>query len=176
MRIVLVRPTDDSVSARDFLAAQDSAKVPAWLDNYAFNEAVGSVELPRLDIKQKHDIIPALRDMGINKAFGGGSFENMVEKDGKKLFVSKVSHDTVFKTDEEGSEGAAVTTAVVTLESVRMPPQPIDVKLDRSFLFAVQDIKSGAVLFLGAVNKPNDETKPAAQKAPVKKHSHGRHA
>lgn len=182
MRIVLVRPTDDNVSARDFLAAQDSAKIPAWLDNYEFREAVGSVELPRLDIKQKHDIIPALKDMGINKAFGGGSFENMVEKDGKKLFVSKVSHDTVFKTDEEGSEGAAVTTAVVTLESVRMPPQQIDLKLDRSFIFAVQDIKSGAVLFLGAVNKPNEDTKPAKQmtkktKAPkaVKKHP-GRHA
>lgn len=167
MRLVLVRPTDDNVSARDFLASQENGKIPAWLDVYGYNNAVGSVELPRMDIKQKFDLIPALRDMGVNKAFGGGSFENMVEQGGEKLYVSKVSHDTVFKTDEQGSEAAAVTTAVMTLESVRMPPEQVDIKFDRSFLFALQDVKTNAVLFIGAVNKPNDDVKPA--KAPKAK-------
>ncbi len=167
MRLVLVRPTDDSLSARDFLAAQENGKIPAWLDVYGYGDAVGSVELPRMDIKQKFDLIPALRDMGIDKAFGGGSFDNMVEKGGEKLYVSKVSHDTVFKTDEVGSEAAAVTTAVMTLESVRMPPEQVDIKFDRSFLFALQDVKTNAVLFIGAVNKPNDDVKPA--KAPKAK-------
>ncbi|HYD18308.1 MAG TPA: serpin family protein [Patescibacteria group bacterium] len=167
MRIVLVRPTDDNVSARDFLSSQDAGKIPAWLDAYAFEDAIGSVELPRMDIKQKFDLIPALRELGVDKAFGGGSFENMVEQGGEKLFVSKVSHDTVFKTDEVGSEAAAVTTAVMTLESVRMPPVEVDVKLDRSFVFALQDVKTNAVLFIGAVNKPNDDVKPA--KAPKAK-------
>lgn len=167
MRLVLVRPTDDNVSARDFLASQENGKIPAWLDVYGYNDAVGSVELPRMDIKQKFDLIPALRDMGVNKAFGGGSFENMVEQGGEKLYVSKVSHDTVFKTDEQGSEAAAVTTAVMTLESVRMPPEQVDIKFDRSFLFALQDVKTNAVLFIGAVNKPNDDVKPA--KAPKAK-------
>lgn len=167
MRIVLVRPTDDKTSARDFLAAQDASKVPAWLDNYAFDSAVGSVELPRMDIKQKHDLIPPLKDLGITKAFGGGSFNAMAEKGGEKLYLSKVTHDTVFKTDETGSEAAAVTTGVVTTESVRMPPQQVDIKLDRSFVFALQDIKTGAVIFVGAVNNPGPDTKPAA--APKKK-------
>lgn len=167
MRLVLVRPTGDNVSARDFLAAQENGKIPAWLDVYGYNDAVGSVELPRMDIKQKFDLIPALRDMGVDKAFGGGSFENMVEQGGERLYVSKVSHDTVFKTDEQGSEAAAVTTAVMTLESVRMPPEQVDIKFDRSFLFALQDVKTNAVLFIGAVNKPNDDVKPA--KAPKAK-------
>lgn len=167
MRLVLVRPTDDNLSARDFLSAQENGKIPAWLDVYGYNNAVGSVELPRMDIKQKFDLIPALRDMGVDKAFGGGSFENMVEQGGEKLYVSKVSHDTVFKTDEQGSEAAAVTTAVMTLESVRMPPEQVDIKFDRSFLFALQDVKTNAVLFIGAVNKPNDDVKPA--KAPKAK-------
>jgi serpin B len=171
MRIVLVRPSDDSVSARDFLDRQDSSKVPAWLAKYSYGDAFGSVELPRLDIKQKHDLIPALKDLGVKKAFGGGSFNAMASKGSEKLYVSKVSHDTVFKTDEEGSEGAAVTTVVVTTESVHMPPPRVDMKLDRSFIFAVQDIQSGAVLFLGTVNKPNEDTKPAARtvKKPVVK-------
>lgn len=168
MRIVLVRPTDESVSARDFLDRQDAAKVPAWLDTYSYENAVGSVELPRMDIKQKHDLIPALQDMGVKDAFnqGGADFSKMVENDGKRLFISQVSHDTVFTTDEAGSEAAAVTTVRVSLESVRMPPVQVDMKLDRSFIFALQDVKTNAVIFMGVVNKPSDETKPVVKTAP----------
>lgn len=169
MRIVLVRPTDTAVSARDWLAGQPAGKVPAWLDPWAFEQATGSVELPRLDIKQKHDLIPALEDMGITKAFHrGADFTKMVEAGGDKLYVSQVSHDVVFKTDEQGSEAAAVTTAVMTLECAFRPPVNVDVKLDRSFVFALQDIKTGAVLFVGAVNKPNNDMKPEKKKRKTK--------
>ena len=162
MRLVLIRPTNDDTSARDFLQAQDAAKVPAWLDAYSFQQAIGTVELPRMDIKQSHDLKKSLEDMGIKQGFvqGGADFSNMVEGNGKSLFISRVSHDTVFKTDETGSEAAAVTTAVMGLESVRMPPISVDVKMDRSFLFALQDVKTNAVLFVGVVNKPNDDMKP----------------
>lgn len=165
MRIVLLRPTDDKVSARDWLAGQANGKVPQWLDPAAFEKATGSVELPRLDIKQTHDLIPSLKDMGIAKAFQAGStrkpgadFSAMFKKGGKEIFISKVSHDVVFKTDEQGSEAAAVTV-VGMMRSASMPaPMPhIDLQLDRSFVFALQDVATGAVLFIGAVNKPNND-------------------
>ncbi|MEZ0261200.1 MAG: serpin family protein [Alphaproteobacteria bacterium] len=169
MRIVLVRPKDNSVSARDWLAAQSTGKVPAWLDAYAYQNATGSVELPRLDIKQTFDLIPAMQDMGMKQAFtDAADFSKMVTKDSGKLKIGKISHDTVFKTDEEGSEAAAVT--VVGMRRSASIPQPIphlDVKFDRSFAFALQDIETGAVLFMGAINKPNDAMKPeAAAKKP----------
>jgi serpin B len=161
MRIVLVRPTDDGQSARDWLGAQ-GAGIPQWLDPAAFSQATGSVELPRLDIKQKHDLIPSLKDMGIKTAFtGGADFTGMVKEGGREVSIGKVSHDVVFKTDEEGSEAAAVTTVVARrCLSAAPPPMPhIDIKLDRSFVFALQDVDTGAVLFVGAVNKPNAEMK-----------------
>ncbi len=171
MRIILVRPTDDKVSARDWLATQANGSVPEWLDPYAFRNAEGSVELPRLDIKQNFDLIPAMKDMGVKEAFNeqGADFSKMAEKIGKELYIGKISHDTVFKTDEEGSEAAAVTVVgMVRATSIQMPPPRVDLKLDRSFAFALQDIKTGAVLFVGAVNKPNNDLKPAqnAAKAP----------
>lgn len=171
MRLVMVRPTDDSVSARDWLASQSTGKVPAWLSPYGYQDAIGSIELPRMDIKQKHDLIPALQNMGIKQAFkqGAADFTRMVEAGGDRLFVSQVSHDIVFKTDEKGSEAAAVTVAKMTLECVRAAPAQVDVKLDRSFVFALQDIKTNAVLFIGAVNKPNNEMKAEQQAKPPKK-------
>lgn len=175
MRIVLVRPKDDKVSARDWLASQADGKVPAWLDSSAFQSATGSVELPRLDIKQTFDLIPAMKEMGIRHAFtDAADFSKMVTPKSGKLKIGKISHDTVFKTDEEGSEAAAVT--VVGMKRSASIPQPLphlDVKFDRSFAFALQDIKTGAVIFMGAVNKPSGDMKPEAAakkpKAPARK-------
>ncbi|TAL30245.1 MAG: serpin family protein [Alphaproteobacteria bacterium] len=166
MRIVLVRPTDDGVSARDWLAGQANGTIPQWLDPAAYQKAVGSVELPHLDIKQKHDLIPSLQGLGVRQAFqeGAADFSRMFKKDGEKMYISKVSHDVVFKTDEEGSEAAAVTVVGMTRSaSIHRPDPRIDLKLDRSFVFALQDVKTGAVLFMGAVNKPNEEKKADAK-------------
>jgi serine protease inhibitor len=171
MRIVLARPRDDGDAARDWLAQQAGKGVPDWLDPYAFETATGSVELPRLDIKQRFDLIPAMKDMGIRTAFEyaapgqpGADFSGMVEEGGKAIAINKVQHDIVFKTDEEGSEAAAVTTVGMAFCTSIGPVMPhFDMKLDRSFVFALQDVKSGAVLFVGAVNKPNEDMKPAAK-------------
>ena len=163
MRLILVRPRDENISARDWLSQQAGATVPAWMGDDTFNNMPVTVELPRLDIKQKHDLIPALQDMGIRDAFtNAADFSLLVKGGSKDIAIGKASHDVVFKTDEEGSEAAAVTTVTMIMKSAMAPPRkPIDLKFDRSFVFALQDIKTGAVIFVGAVNKPNSEMKPA---------------
>jgi serpin B len=172
MRIVLVRPKNDGVAARDWLASQADGKVPQWLDPAAFEKATGSVELPRLDIKQTFDLIPAMQDMGMKQAFtDAADFSRMVTKESGRLKIGKISHDTVFKTDEEGSEAAAVTVVGMKRSASIPAPMPhLDVKFDRSFVFALQDVKTGAVLFIGAVNKPNADMKSDKKpKAPARK-------
>lgn len=166
MRVVLIRPKDAGVSARDWLSQQTGT--PAWLEAGSFENVRGTVELPQIDIKQRHDLIPALKEMGIRDAFNGGAadFTPMTDN-GAPLVVSGVSHDVVFKTDEKGSEAAAVTTVTMTRSaSIEPPVREIDVKFDRSFVFALQDIKTGAVIFAGAVNKPNDDMKKVFRMCP----------
>lgn len=162
MRLVLVRPTDENVSATDFLAAQGDDGLPAWSDMRMFENAIGSVRLPHIDIAQKHDLIPVLEDAGIKKAFDSSAADFTAMVDGQaRPHISKVSHDVVFKTDEKGSEAAAVTTIIMTLECAFAPPRQIDVRMDRSFVLMLQDVKTGLPLFIGAVNKPNDKMTPA---------------
>lgn len=161
MRIVLVRPKDEGAAARDWLASQSGATAADWLEAGLFRPVTGTVELPRIDIRQKHELIPALKSMGMNLAFDidKADFSRMSPE---QLAVNKVTQDIVFKTDEKGSTAAAVTTVgMMMATSIRMPEPPIHVKFDRSFVFALQDVKTGTVLFLGAVNKPTDDPKPA---------------
>lgn len=163
MTLTLVRPKDASVSARDWLAAQASQQNPAWLDSANFYPERLRIELPKMDIKQSFDLIPALKDMGIKSAFGNADFSGLCAKGKGGMSISGVSHDIAFKTDEVGSEAAAVTTIRMT-RSASMPQQPTVVKFDRSYAFVLQDKATGAVLFVGAVNNPQSN----APKAKVK--------
>ena len=159
MRLILLRPNDAKVSARDWLATQGDMLMPVWLNDPQYADARGMVELPHLDIKQHHDLVPVLQDMGIREAFtANADFRHMVDVKSRALFISSVSHDIVFKTDEEGSEAAAVTTATMAGSAAPMdPPKTVNIKFDRSFVFALQDVQTGTVLFIGAVNKPNEK-------------------
>ncbi len=162
MRLVVVRPKDDTVSAKDFLMALDDTKEPQFLNRW-YSPAYGSVELPHMDMKEKLDIIKPLQDMGIRSAFEKNSADlsKMVNNGNRGLYVSEATHDVVFKSDEEGSEMAAVTMMRISLESVGPMPVQVDFKADRSYVVALQDMQTGAVIFMGAVNKPNEAMRPA---------------
>jgi serine protease inhibitor len=73
------------------------------------------------------------------------------------LFLSAVLHQALVEVNEEGTEAAAATAAVVLLGSspIRRPRRPVPVfRADHPFLFAIRDRTSGALLFLGRVADP----------------------
>jgi len=101
-----------------------------------------------------------LRALGMNSAFdqppGSANFEGMVagRKD-NSLFLSEVFHQAFMNLDEKGTEAAAATAAVMAPTSmIGKPTKPIEVHVDRPFLFAIQHRASGACLFLGRVCDP----------------------
>jgi serpin B len=56
--------------------------------------------------------------------------------------------------DERGTTAAAATGAGMVLISTTVPPSPLELRVDRPFLFLVRDVTSGLVLFLGRVTRP----------------------
>lgn len=155
MRLIVIRPKQPGQSARQWLAAQNPLQAP-WLDPGQYRTVAGDIALPHIDIHQHHDLIPALKNLGLQTAFTPqADFSPMVE--GTSVFISKVSHDIVFKTDEEGSEAAAVTTIMMAPSAAMIQPETVNLVFDRSFVFALQDAGSGALLFIGAVNKPESK-------------------
>jgi serpin B len=73
----------------------------------------------------------------------------------RELFISDVFHKAFVKVDENGTEAAAATAVVVGLTAFN-PVEPIEVKVDRPFLFLIRDIKTGSILFLGRVVDPSE--------------------
>jgi serpin B len=101
-----------------------------------------------------------LRALGIKTAFdeptGSANFDRIAPKkpDGY-LAISEVFHQTFIAVDETGTEAAAATAVVLRTFGIMMDPEkPLEVRVDRPFLFAIQHRASGTCLFLGRITDP----------------------
>lgn len=103
-----------------------------------------------------------LQALGMKTAFdqpnGSANFDRMApRKPNDYLYLSEVFHKTFIAVDESGTEAAAATAVVASYGFAAIkqdPPKPIEVRVDRPFLFAIQHRASGACLFLGRVVDP----------------------
>ncbi|HEY7002332.1 MAG TPA: serpin family protein [Candidatus Udaeobacter sp.] len=102
-----------------------------------------------------------LQALGMKNAFdiprGSANFDKMApRKPNDYLYISNVFHKTFIAVDEKGTEAAAATAVVMMrATSMRGPkPPPIEVKVDRPFVYAIQHVPTGVCLFLGRVTDP----------------------
>jgi serpin B len=71
------------------------------------------------------------------------------------LAIDAVFHKTFLELDEKGTEAAAATAiSFAPTAAAPDPDKPVEVRVDRPFLFAVQHLPSGTCLFLGRVTDP----------------------
>lgn len=110
------------------------------------------LRLPRFKVEfGAADLTPSLRAMGLGAALDrSGGFLAM--SDDPNLHLSAVIHKAMAEVNEEGTEAAAATAAVMVTRS--MPAPPLLVSFDRPFLFFVEHAASGAILFAGVINQP----------------------
>jgi serpin B len=131
----------------------------SWQAQYAPRS--GTIELPRFELKSNYHLNEPLRALGMTRAFQPdvaqltdifSSASGQVRPE--RLFISSVLQSTYWKVDEEGSEAAAVTTTGIRAAAVARPAQPFRMIVDRPFFCAIEDRRSGALLFLGAIYDP----------------------
>jgi serpin B len=72
-----------------------------------------------------------------------------------RLWIDEVAHKAYIDVDEQGTEAAAATVMAVAGARFAVPsPPPVEVTVDRPFLFAITDTATGLPLFLGRVTNP----------------------
>ncbi|HEX7517549.1 MAG TPA: serpin family protein [Chthoniobacterales bacterium] len=102
----------------------------------------------------------ALQALGMQTAFdqprGSANFDRLApRKPDDYLYISAVFHKTFIAVDEEGTEAAAATAvAMAAGAAAGQKPEPLKVKIDRPFFYAIQHVPSGACLFIGRVTDP----------------------
>jgi serpin B len=136
------------------LAAFEEALTPETLDAIfdGLTDAEVDLALPRFSIETKASLGDALAALGMPAAFTGeADFSGITTAE--RLAISDVIHQANIDVDEKGTEAAAATAVV--MRATAMPAEPVAVRVDRPFLFALRDVPTGAVLFLGLVGDPS---------------------
>lgn len=138
-----------------------AAQWAAWTAQYAAHP--GQLELPRFELQSRYRLNPALQSLGMKRAFRAhqaelsGLFTPAADPThSPSFFISDVLQSTYWKVDEEGSEAAAVTSIGVRAAAITRPLQRFEMIVDRPFLCAIEDRRSGVLLFVGAIYDPAD--------------------
>jgi serpin B len=138
------------------IVPDDLAAFEAALDGEAFAALVGGLEerqvalaLPKFGLETKVDLATVLAGMGMPDAFDEGLADFSGMTTAEQLFIKAVIHQASIDVDEAGSEAAAATAVVIDRVSAG-----IEFRVDRPFLFALRDVPTGAILFLGRVVEP----------------------
>jgi serine protease inhibitor len=151
-------------SSLDALEAELTAEHwTGWHAQYAPHS--GTIELPRFELKSDYRLNEPLQALGMTRAFhpDGAQLTGMFssapgQHPTGSFFISSVLQSSYWKVDEEGSEAAAVTTTGIRALAVARPEQPFRMIIDRPFFCAIEDRRSGALLFVGAIYDPVDHS------------------
>jgi len=128
----------------------DAEQVNAILGDLVYTQV--ALTMPRFTFDSSFRLKKTLIDMGMSDAFSdAANFSGMTGD--RDLFIADVIHKAFVSVDEEGTEAAAAT-AVVLAESA-MPQEPVEMTVDRPFVFLIRDIETGTILFLGRVLDPS---------------------
>lgn len=111
--------------------------------------------LPKFKMTLPLTLNTHLKNLGMSLAFqSDADFSNMTESN--NLHISEVIHKAFIEIDEEGTEAAAATAVVMTVESISVhePMLPKQFIADHPFLFYIVDDATNAILFMGKMMEP----------------------
>ncbi|XP_032105970.1 serpin B6 isoform X1 [Sapajus apella] len=149
LNMIIMLP-DETTDLRTVEKEITYEKFIEWTRLDMMDEEEVEVFLPRFKLEESYDMERVLRNLGMTDAFevGKADFSGMSKAD---LFLSKVVHKSFVEVNEEGTEAAAATAAIVMLRCARFTPRFC---ADHPFLFFIQHSKTNGILFCGRFSSP----------------------
>ncbi len=148
--MTVIVPDADRFEA--FQAGLDAEQLQAIVGSLDTSELV-DLAFPRFRCESAFSLGETLQALGMTDAFAYGP-ANFAGMDGTRdLFISDVVHKAFVDVNEEGTEAAAAT-AVIVAAGAAAPSRPVNMTIDRPFIYLIRDRGTGEVLFIGRVLNP----------------------
>ncbi|TVQ23853.1 MAG: serpin family protein [Spirochaetaceae bacterium] len=133
----------------------------AGLDRESFERMLQSlrptqaaVTMPRFSSETSLSLPNALRGLGMRDAFDPNRADLSGISGNRDLYATDIIHRSVIEVDEEGTEAAAATAVIIGVRSM-VPTDPVQIRLDRPFVYTIYDRETGSILFIGRVSDPS---------------------
>jgi serpin B len=149
LSMVILLPASGNFGA--FEEGLQAQKVDAIISDLQNTRVV--LTMPQFKFESQFSLKDTLADMGMPDAFSPDDADFSGMTGNPELFISDVVHKAFVAVDEAGTEAAAATAVIVGTTSVPTEP-PVEVTIDRPFIFLIRDIQTGAILFVGRVLNP----------------------
>jgi serpin B len=151
-RALVVLPNETSKSA--FQQTQEfvlSSKKPLAQVFGAYENEIEMLAIPKFKIEWGASLTKPLKDLGMTDAFSTSDFSGI--STASRLFISDVIHKAYIKVDEEGTEAAAATAVIMDDECCC--EELSSFICDHPFVFVIEHVATGSVVFYSAVCKPS---------------------
>jgi serpin B len=147
---------DQSVNIDNFISGITKENFDKCIGSFKSTDVVQ--QIPKFKMEYDTDLKDTLEALGIKQAFDINKanftkFESNVPSD-KSIYIGKIEHKACISVDEHGTEAAAITAEIMNGSSAPAD-NPIEFKVNRPFLFAIRDSKTGVILFMGKVENPS---------------------
>jgi serpin B len=110
------------------------------------------LSMPKFTFETLYGLSDTLKQMGMKDAFDP-SLADFSGMDGQHtLYIGDALHKAFIAVDEKGTEAAAATIVLMMMGAI--PPQGVVLTIDRPFFYAIRDVPSGTILFMGRVVDP----------------------
>lgn len=153
----------------EFIAIMPKANLADYIETFAiddFNTIINKsklasttrkgvdISIPRFEFEYNLGLKNDLINLGITDAFdlSLADFSNMSNNE---LYVSNAAHKANIEFTEKGVKAAAVTVIYMTCGMAVQTEQPVEITIDKPFLFVIRDKNTGEIWFVGTVYEPN---------------------
>lgn len=109
---------------------------------------------PMYEFTTELSLNKVLNTLGMVKAFSTAADFSKMTEEPNNLLISDVVHKSFIGVDEKGIEAAAATAVLVQPGSADIPEEPIDLILNRPFMFIIYETQTRTPLFVGHVMDP----------------------
>ncbi|XP_036732683.2 plasminogen activator inhibitor 2 [Manis pentadactyla] len=126
-------------------------KFNTWISKHTMAKDDVEAYIPQFKLEEHYELKSLLRGMGMEDAFSKGQANFLEMSESNDLFLSKVFHQATVEVNEEGTEAAAGTGAVMSGRTGHGGPQFV---ADHPFLFFIMHKITKTILFFGRFVSP----------------------
>lgn len=146
---------NEGVSVEEYASEMTGESLRNLYDNRYRGYYHVETKIPEFTYDYDLSLTDPLIGMGMDRAFNDtADFTEMAETQTGALYISDVIHKTFIQLDRKGTKAAAATAVIMT-ETAGNECRPVEIKyvyLERPFIYAIVDTRTGIPMFIGAVN------------------------
>ena len=107
-----------------------------------------SLSMPKFEMEYGKELKDILKELGLEGIFDGCIYDRLTDEE---MAVGSIYHKTAIKNDENGTEAAAVTMALMEAMALLPEDDIVEMNMDHPFYFTISNTETGLKLFEGCV-------------------------